>query len=122
MSEDTTETESPDDTIAADWADEYEAGTELFCATFEADDFDPEYGADYPGGTTIAVRRFLRRPSPGWIRRHAHLSDMVRVLVLLEHHSSAKALAILDSLTEQAWRHFTDAWAEDGGDESPRPW
>ena len=43
--------------IAADWADEYDEGAELFGASFDADDFDTEYGVEHPDGTTIAVRR-----------------------------------------------------------------
>ncbi|AJA43689.1 tail assembly chaperone [Mycobacterium phage Findley] len=102
-------------TIAEEWADEYDAGAELFCATFDADDFDPEYGTEYPDGTTVAVRRCLRKPPPGWIRQHAHLSDLERTFALIEKHCSDKALDILDSLSEKPWNGFVEAWGRDGG-------
>jgi hypothetical protein len=101
--------------IAEQWADEYEPGTELFCATFDATDFDPEYGDEYPDGTTVAVKRCLRRPTPGWVRQHAHMSDLERTFVLLERHCSDKAIDILDSLVEEQWDKFVEAWGRDGG-------
>ncbi|QYC55097.1 tail assembly chaperone [Mycobacterium phage Boilgate] len=101
--------------IADEWADEYEPGAELFCASFDATDFDTEYGQAYPDGTTLAVKRCIRKPPPGWVRRHAHLSDMERTFALIEMHCSDKALDILDSLGEDAWNDFVTAWAKDGG-------
>ena len=101
--------------IAAEWADEYDEGTELFGATFDADDFDTEYGAEYPDGTTIAVKRCLRKPPPGWIRQHAHLSDLERTFALIEKHCSDRALDILDSLKEKQWNDFVERWGRDGG-------
>ncbi|QJD52317.1 tail assembly chaperone [Mycobacterium phage JF1] len=98
--------------VAAEWADEYEEGAELFCAVFDADDFDTEYGKAYPSGTTLAVKRCLRKPPPGWIRQHAHLSDLERTFALVEKHCSDKALDILDSLTEKAWNDFVEAWGQ----------
>lgn len=106
-------TVAPD--IAAEWADEYDAGAELFGATFDADDFDSEYGAEFPDGTTVAVRRCLRKPPPGWIRQHAHLSDLERTFALIERHCSTRALEILDSLKEAPWSDFVDRWGRDGG-------
>lgn len=103
------------DNVTAEWAEEYPAGTELFGATFNADDFDPEYGDDYPDGTTVAVKRCLRKPPPGWIRQHAHLSDLERTFALIERHCTDKALAILDSLKEKPWNDFVEAWGKDGG-------
>lgn len=101
--------------IAAEWADEYDAGAELFGATFDADDFDTEYGTAHPDGTTIAVKRCLRKPPPGWIRQHAHLSDLERTFALIERHCSQRALDILDSLNESAWNDFVERWGKDGG-------
>lgn len=101
--------------IADEWADEYEPGDELFGATFDADDFDPEYGAEFPDGTTVAVRRCLRKPPPGWIRQHAHLSDLERTFALIERHCCQRALDILDSLKEEPWSDFVDRWGKDGG-------
>lgn len=106
-------TVAPD--IAAEWADEYDEGTELFGASFDADDFDTEYGNSYPDGTTIAVKRCLRKPPPGWIRQHAHLSDLERTFALIEKHCSERALEILDSLKEGPWNEFVERWGRDGG-------
>lgn len=101
--------------IAKEWADEYDEGAELFGATFDADDFDTEYGEEYPDGTTIAVKRCLRKPPPGWIRQHAHLSDLERTFALIEKHCSDRALGILDSLKEKPWNDFVERWGLDGG-------
>jgi hypothetical protein len=101
--------------IAKEWADEYEPGDELFGATFDAVDFDTEYGSEFPDGTTVAVRRCLRKPPPGWIRQHAHLSDLERTFALIERHCSPRALEILDSLKEGPWSDFVDRWGRDGG-------
>ena len=101
--------------IAKEWAEEYDEGAELFGATFDADDFDTEYGEEYPDGTTIAVKRCLRKPPPGWIRQHAHLSDLERTFALIEKHCSTKALDILDSLKEKPWNDFVERWGLDGG-------
>jgi hypothetical protein len=101
--------------IAAEWADEYEPGDQLFGATFDADDFDTEYGSEFPDGTTVAVRRCLRKPPPGWIRQHAHMSDLERTFALIERHCAPRALEILDSLKESPWSDFVDRWGRDGG-------
>jgi hypothetical protein len=107
-------TVAPD--IADEWADEYEEGTELFGATFDADDFDTDYSdADYGDGTTVAVQRCLRKPPPGWIRKHAHMSDLERTFALIEKHCAPRALDILDSLKEKPWNDFVEAWGKDGG-------
>lgn len=107
------QTVAPD--IATEWADEYPDGTELFGATFDADDFDTDYGSEYPDGTTIAVQRCLRKPPPGWIRKHAHLSDLERTFALIEKHCSERALEVLDSLKEKPWNDFVECWGRDGG-------
>lgn len=114
-------TDEPDTTptlpadIAADWVDDYEDGAELFGATFDADDFDTDYGNAYPDGTTVAVKRCLRKPPPGWIRKHAHMSDLERTFALIEQHCSDRALEILDSLKEEPWNDFVERWGLDGG-------
>jgi hypothetical protein len=112
--EPTTEHNAPEG-VADEWAGEYEAGDELFGATFDAADFDDEYGRAYPDGTTVAVRRCLRKPPPGWIRQHAHLSDLERTFALIEKHCSDRALDILDSLKEDPWQDFIERWGKDGG-------
>ena len=101
--------------VVEEWADEYEPGDELFGATFDAEDFDTEYGTAYPDGTSVAVKRCLRRPPPGWIRQHAHLSDLERTFALIEQHCSDRALAILDSLKEDPWQEFVERLGKGGG-------
>lgn len=102
--------------IAKEWAEDYEPGTELFCADFGPEDFDTEYGvAEFPEGSTLAVKRCLRKPPPGWIRQHAHLSDLERTFALIEMHASERALEVLDSLKEKPWNDFVEAWGRDGG-------
>lgn len=101
--------------IAKEWADKYPAGAELFCGTFDADDFDDFYGEkSFPDKTTIAIRRGTRKPTPGWIRRHSHLGAKQITLAVLEKHASERALEILDNLTSEAWEDFIDAWGDDG--------
>ncbi|ALF01392.1 hypothetical protein SEA_LILPHARAOH_15 [Mycobacterium phage LilPharaoh] len=102
--------------IVEEWADEYDEGTELFVGEFDAEDFDPDYGvAEFPEGATIAVKRCLRKPPPGWIRQHAHLSDLERTFALIEMHACDRALEILDSLRQEPWDKFVEAWGRDGG-------
>lgn len=106
---------SVDPSVAAEWADDYGPGVELFGATFDADDFNTVYGTAYPDGTTIAGRRCTEKPPPGWIRQHAHLSDLERTFALLEEHFCQRALDILDSLNEKPWNEFVERWGRDGG-------
>ncbi|URM86318.1 tail assembly chaperone [Mycobacterium phage ShiaSurprise] len=109
-------TEDEQASIAEEWADDYDEGTELFVGKFDADDFDTDYGvADFPDGATIAVKRCLRKPPPGWIRQHAHLSDLERTFALIEMHASDRALEILDSLQQKPWDDFVERWGRDGG-------
>lgn len=120
QNEDVIEPVEADDTeqaqIAKEWADEYDEGAALFCATFDADDFDPEFGVeDFKDGTTLAVQRPPSAPTPGWIRRHAHLGDLERTFALIERYASDKALDILDSLTSDKWDEFVTAWGRDSG-------
>ena len=109
------ETPTVEADIAEEWAQEYEPGDELFGATFDAEDFDDEYGKSFPDGTTVAVKRCLRKPPPGWIRQHAHLSDLERTFALIERHCSDRALDIIDSLKEEPWNDFVERWGKDGG-------
>lgn len=102
--------------IAKDWAEDYPAGSELFCAQFDADDFDDRWTeADYSDGATVAVRRGSGMPPQGWILRHAHLSDLERTKAILEKHASADALAILYDLKDGPFDDFLEAWGKDGG-------
>lgn len=106
----------PNADIKDEWGKDYPEGAELFCAKFEAEDFDTEYGvSDYGDGTTVAVRRCPSKPTPGWIRRHKNMSDLERTFALLEQHASDDALDVLDSLTEDAWEKFVETWGIDGG-------
>ncbi|ASR85903.1 hypothetical protein SEA_PEANAM_19 [Mycobacterium phage Peanam] len=123
MTDDKTNDQVLDDELAAihdeiveDWREDYDEGAELFVGKFDAEDFDAEYGvADFPEGATIAVKRCLRKPPPGWIRQHAHLTDLERTFALIEMHASDRALEILDSLGEKPWNEFVERWGKDGG-------
>ena len=103
--------------IASDWADAYPAGTELFVGEFGADDFEAGDYADseYPDGATVAVKRCVKKPPPGWIRKHSHLSDLERTFALLEMHACQEALDVLDALNADAWNEYVEKWGEDGG-------
>lgn len=102
--------------IPEEWGGDYPAGTQLFCAKFDADDFDNDWGeGDFEDGATVAIRRGSGVPPQGWIIRHAHLTDLERTKAILEKHASPDALAILYSLKDTAFDAFVDAWGKDGG-------
>lgn len=106
----------PELTIAEEWGGDYPPGSALFCARFEAEDFDENWGeGDFSEGATVAIRRGEGAPPQGWILRHAHLSDLERTKAILERFASQDALAILYSLKDQAFDSFVEAWGKDGG-------
>ncbi|QBP30229.1 tail assembly chaperone [Mycobacterium phage Pinnie] len=118
--EDTTpadQAESDDElTIVEEWGGDYPKGSALFCAKFDADDFDDDWGeGDFSEGATVAIRRGTGMPPQGWIIRHAHLSDLERTKAILEKHASPDALRILYSLKDAAFDAFVTAWGKDGG-------
>ena len=103
-------------TIAEEWGGDYPAGSALFCARFDAEDFDDDWGeGDFSEGATVAIRRGTGVPPQGWIIRHAHLSDLERTKAIIEKHASPDALAILYSLKDSAFDAFVEAWGKDGG-------
>lgn len=103
-------------TIAEEWGGDYPPGTSLFCARFDADDFDNDWGeGDFDEGATVAIRRGTGIPPQGWILRHAHLTDLERTKAILEKHASPDALRILYSLKDAAFDAFVEAWGKDGG-------
>ncbi|MFT9765339.1 hypothetical protein ACM0CA_22675 [Mycobacteroides abscessus subsp. abscessus] len=103
--------------IAADWADAYPPGSELFVGEFGPEDFETgEYAeGEYPDGATVAVKRCIKKPPPGWIRKHAGMGDLERTFALLELHACPEALDVLDALTADAWNEYVERWGEDGG-------
>lgn len=102
--------------IVDEWGGDYPPGTSLFCAKFDAEDFDDDWGeGDFSDGATVAIKRGTGVPPQGWIIRHAHLSDLERTKAILEKHASPDALAILYSLKDSAFDAFVDAWGADGG-------
>lgn len=102
--------------IAEEWGGDYPPGTSLFCAKFDAEDFDSDWGeGDFEDGATVAIKRGTGVPPQGWIIRHAHLSDLERTKAILEKHASPDALAILYSLKDVAFDAFVEAWGKDGG-------
>lgn len=102
--------------IVEEWGGDYPAGSALFCAKFDADDFDTDWGeGDFEDGATVAILRGSGMPAKGWIIRHAHLTDLERTKAILEKHASLDALAILYSLKDSAFDAFVEAWSKDGG-------
>ena len=103
-------------TIAEEWGGDYPSGSALFCASFDADDFDTDWGeGDFSEGATVAIRRGTGVPPQGWIIRHAHLTDLERTKLILEKHASPDARAILYSLKDSVFDAFVEAWGKDGG-------
>lgn len=103
-------------TVVEEWGGDYPAGTSLFCAKFDPEDFDDDWGeGDFTEGATVAIKRGTGVPPQGWIIRHAHLSDLERTKAILEKHASPDALAILYSLKDAAFDAFVEAWGKDGG-------
>lgn len=102
--------------IVEEWGGDYPAGTSLFCASFDAEDFNSEWSeGDWSEGATVAIKRGTGTPPQGWIIRHAHLTDLERTKAILEKHASSDALAILYSLNDQSFDAFVEAWGKDGG-------
>lgn len=96
---------------------DYPAGTEVFSAKFDADDFqDPMWtdGRSYPDGAVISIRRG-QAPPQGWVMRHAHLSDLERAELVFRMHADADALTVMYDLTDDALDEFVKAWDADGG-------
>lgn len=111
----------PDDdgremSIVEEWGEDYPPGTALFCAKFDADDFDNDWNdVEFGDGTTVAIRRGSGMPPKGWIMRHAHLTDLEREKVILSQHATPDAMQIITSLNDRAYTAFVEAWAKDGG-------
>ena len=102
--------------IVDEWGGDYPVGTQLFCAKFDADDFDASWGeGDYSDGATVAIQRGTGTPTEGWILKHAHLNDGERTKLILEKHASRDAMTILYSLKDQVFEAFIEAWGKDGG-------
>lgn len=102
--------------IVEEWGGDYPKGSALFCAKFDAEDFDDEWGeGDFKDGATVAIRRGTGVPPQGWIIRHAHLTDLERTKAILEKHAAPDALTILYSLKDSAFDAFVTAWGKDGG-------
>lgn len=96
---------------------EYPGGTEVFAASFDADDFqDPMWldGREYPNGAVIQVRRSVRPPQ-GWVLRHRNLSQLERADLVFRMHADDEALSALYDLNDEAFDEFCRAWDEDGG-------
>lgn len=102
--------------IAEEWGGDYPAGTALYCAKFDPEDFNEDWAVgDYEDGATVAIQRGTGVPPQGWIIRHAHLNDLERTKLILEKHASPDALTILYSLNDKAFDAFVEAWGKDGG-------
>lgn len=96
---------------------DYPAGTEVFSAKFDAEDFlDPEFndGREYPDGAIISIKR--GKPIPqAWIIRHAGMDHDLRLKLYLKIFADDDALMAIFDLNDEAYKEFFDAWDEDGG-------
>lgn len=96
---------------------DYPAGTEVFSAKFDADDFlDPEFndGREYPDGAIISIKR--GKPIPqAWIIRHAGIDYDLRLKLYLKIFADDDAMMAIFDLNDEAYKEFFDAWDEDGG-------
>lgn len=114
--QDATAPQSPEE-IAAEWAEDYPPGAELFCAAFGADDFDQFWGATkHPDGETIAVQ-IATRPSSGFFARHRDKTPMQLGFDVIEHHMSERAWALFCDLNDEAQDEFVKEWIGDTFDE-----
>lgn len=96
---------------------EYPAGTEVFSAKFDADNFlDPMFndGREYPKGAVITLKRGKEMPQ-AWIIRHAGLDYDVRLRMYLQIFADDDALTALFDLNDDAFEEFFEAWDADGG-------
>lgn len=106
-----------DGTVGRPEFGDYPAGTEVFTASFAAEDFqDPMWleGREYPGGAAISIRRGSPPPQ-GWILRHVHLSDLQRAELVFRMHADDAALIALYDLKDEAFEAFIRDWDRDGG-------
>ncbi|QFG09968.1 tail assembly chaperone [Mycobacterium phage Antsirabe] len=105
--------------IVDEWGGDYPPGTPLFCAKFDADDFETgvwgEGGGDFSEGATVAIRRGNGMPPQGWVIEHAHLTDLERTKEILRLHASPDAQRIIFRLKDAAFDAFVTAWGKDGG-------
>jgi len=106
-----------DDTAGRPEVGDYPAGTEVFSASFDAEDFqDPMWleGREYLGGAVISIRR-ESAPPQGWILRHLHLSDLERAELVFRMHADEASLTALYDLKDEAFEKFIQDWDRDGG-------
>lgn len=96
---------------------DYPAGTEVFSAKFDADDFlDPMFndGREYPKGAVITLKRGKEMPQ-AWILRHAGVDYDVRLRMYLKIFADDDAMIAIFDLNDEAFEEFFDAWDRDGG-------
>lgn len=96
---------------------EYPAGTEVFTAKFDAEDFLPAKfndGREYPDGAIIRVERGSEIPQ-SWLIRHAGIDYDLRLKKYLAIFADSEALTAIFDLTGDAFDEFFEAWDADGG-------
>lgn len=96
---------------------EYPAGTEVFSAKFDAEDFlDPMFndGREYPQGAVISVKRGKAIPK-AWLIRHSNVDPDLRLKLYMSIFADNDAMMAIFDLGDDAWQEFFDAWDEDGG-------
>ena len=96
---------------------EYPAGTEVFSAKFDAEDFlDPMFndGREYPDGAVITIKRGKAIPK-AWILRHASVDPDLRLKLYMQIFADEDAMTAIFDLTDDGFKEFFDAWDADGG-------
>lgn len=96
---------------------DYPAGTEVFSAKFDAEDFLPAKfndGREYPDGAIIRVERGSEIPQ-SWVIRHAGMDYDLRIQKYLSIFADREALTAILDLTGDAFDEFFEAWDADGG-------
>lgn len=106
-----TETDAPA-SIDDEWADEYPEDAQLFCAKFDAEDFDDFYGRPHPNGETIAVR-FAKPPTSGFFARNRDRTPVQLGFDVIQQHMCERAWNIFCDLNDDAQNEFVEKWSGD---------
>lgn len=96
---------------------DYPAGTEVFSAKFDAEDFLPAKfndGREYPDGAIITIERGQEIPQ-SWLIRHAGMDYDLRLRKYMGIFADDDAMMAIFDLTGEKFDEFFDAWDEDGG-------
>ena len=108
---------SDDATVDRPEFGDYPAGTEVFSAKFDAEDFlDSMFndGREYPDGAVIAIKR--GKPIPkAWVIRHSNVDPDLRLKIYMQIFADDDAMTAIFDLNDDAFKEIFDAWDADGG-------